>query len=213
MFLIFIFYINTSFDKWFSTEVKEVLKSSLEVNKNYVIESKNKNYHFASLIAKNLQSTSSLKTLPGQLHFFREKYNLDALEYYNSKGERVVSAPKDGPLKNIPEIPLKFKEKTFLKGGEDSMVQSFQKGNLIRVILPIQELDFEKGETGFLLVSSFIPFSLLSKIDHITSAYESLRKTNLLEIPLKSIYLILFILMTLVILLSATWFGLFLLNN
>lgn len=216
MFLIFIFYINTSFDKWFSTEVKEVLKSSLEVNKNYVIESKNKNYHFASLISQSLQNTSSLEDLQNQLNFLRQKYNLDAVEYYSSKGERFLSSPEDGLITNIPEIPLKFREKALLQGGEDSMVQPFQKGNLIRIILAINEPNFEKNprkkeaKKGLLLVSSFVPFSLLSKIDHITSAYESLRKTNLLEVPLKSIYLILFILMTFVILLSAAWFGLFL---
>ena len=210
MFIIFIFYINTSFDKWFSSEMKEVLKSSLEVNKAYVIESKKKNYHFAYLVAKNIKHITSLKDIQNQLDLLRKKYKLDAIEYYSANGTRLVSTPKNGLLlTKLPPISSDFKEKALLQGMENSMVHPFYEGNLIRVIIPLKE-KFLNQSNQALVVSTFIHFSLLSKIDHITSTYENLRKTNLLELPLKSIYLIILILMTLVILLSATWLGLYL---
>jgi two-component system nitrogen regulation sensor histidine kinase NtrY len=63
---------------------------------------------------------------------------------------------------------------------------------------------------GAVVVSSFVPLSLISKMNDITSAYDEFRDVNPLEYPLKSIYLIILGLMTLVILLAATWFGFYL---
>lgn len=57
------------------------------------------------------------------------------------------------------------------------------------------------------MVSTFIPISLISKIDDISAAHEEFRNVNPLEYPIKSIYLVILSLMTLVILLCATWFG------
>ena len=47
-------------------------------------------------------------------------------------------------------------------------------------------------------------------MDDITEAYDDYKDSNVLSYPLKSIYLIILVLMTLVILLGATWFGFYL---
>lgn len=60
---------------------------------------------------------------------------------------------------------------------------------------------------GAIVVSSFVPMSLISKMNDVTSAYDEFRDINPLEYPLKSIYLIILFLLTMVILLAATWFG------
>ena len=48
MFLISVFYINSSFDKWFSVKMGSVLKNSLEVTHEYYSTEKKRNYHFAN---------------------------------------------------------------------------------------------------------------------------------------------------------------------
>ena len=55
MLMIFVFYINSSLDKWFSVKSISVLKNSLEVNQEYIISAKKKNYHFANQVAHNLR--------------------------------------------------------------------------------------------------------------------------------------------------------------
>ena len=59
MFLVSVFYINSSFDKWFSVRMASVLKASLEVNQEYIFSSKKKNYHFANQIAKEIAATGA----------------------------------------------------------------------------------------------------------------------------------------------------------
>lgn len=205
MFLISVFYINSSFDKWFSVRMASVLKNSLEVNQEYVFAAKNRNYHFAKLIAQDLRSRGG-RAEP-VIADARRRYDLDSVEYYPGLfAARVLTVADDDVIPPPPPVSLEFLRKGILQRAESSTIHQFGEGNLVRVIVPIQR----RAERGAIVVSTFIPISLISKIDDISAAYEEFRNLNPLEYPLKSIYLIILSLMTLVILLCATWFGFYL---
>mgnify|MGYP001253917313 CR=1 FL=1 len=207
MFLISVFYINSSFDKWFSVRMASVLKASLEVNQEYIFASKKRNYHFANLIAKGISGATSTALLQRQLEEFRARFNLDSVEYYpNLFGGRVVALSPEESLPEIPPVNLEFLRKGISQRAETSEIHRFGEGNLVRVIVPADR----NGEKGAVVVSSFIPISLVSRMADISSAHEEFRNLNPLQYPLKSIYLIILVLMTLVILLCATWFGFYL---
>jgi len=204
MFLISVFYINSSFDKWFSVKVAAVLKDSLEVTNAYYTTAKRKNYHFAHQVAQRIQSTDP-RQLKKDLSQLIENYRLDAVEYYPSLfGERTFALSKEESIPDIPRLSLEFLQKGITQKSEASLIHHFGEGNLVRVIVPI-ESGRRKG--GAVVVSSFVPMSLISKMDDIAAAYEDFRDINPLEYPIKSIYLIILFLMTLVILFAATWFG------
>ena len=207
MFLVSVFYINSSFDKWFSVRMASVLKNSLEVNQEYIFSAKKKNYHFANQIARAIESTPSGKAFDRQLEQLRAYLSLDSVEYYPSLfGTRRTALTKDETLPEIPPVSLEFLRKGISMRIEASTIQDFGEGNLVRVIVPV----LRGAEKGALVVSSFIPISLISKMDDISAAHEEFRNLNPLQYPLKSIYLIILVLMTLVILLCATWFGFYL---
>ena len=200
MLLISLFYINSSFDKWFSVKMAGVLKDSLEVTNAYYLNAKKRNYHFAHLIADQIQGMprSEIRELIPSL---RSQYSLDVVEYYPAVlEERVLSASQDSGFGEIPQPALEFLQKAFVQKIDASTVHHFGDGNLIRVVTPV-------GQRGVLVVSSFVPLSLINKMDEIASAYDDFRDANPLEYPLKSIYLIILVMMTLVILFGATWFG------
>lgn len=209
MFIVSVFYINSSFDKWFSLRMASVLKSSLEVNQEYIFSARKKNYNFANQIAREVEQSPSAspKTLEGILDRERERFMLDAVEYYPSLfGKRLVSLSKDESVPEIPPVSIEFLKKGVAQRSEASMIHGFGEGNLIRVIVPVTRA----GEKGALVVSAFIPISLVSKMDDISAAHEEFRNLNPLQYPLKSIYLIILVLMTLMILMCATWFGFYL---
>lgn len=204
MFIVSVFYINNSFDKWFSAKMAGVLESSLEVTNAFSLSSKRKNYHFANKIKDRL-NFSNINKLQSQLESLREEYSLDAVEYYpNLFDDRVVSLSKDELIPQIPRVSLKTLKHSIEQKAENSVVHQFEEGNLVRVVVPF------KNQTGAIVVSTFLPLSLLARINDISKAYEDFRDTNPLEYPIKSIYLIILSLMTLVILLGATWFGFYL---
>ena len=223
MFIVSVVYINSSFDKWFSVRMASVLKNALEVNQEYVFSAKKKNYHFASQIAKVIEhdssgglaplmedsarSSSAARSVDKQLEKMREIFSVDSVEYYPGLfGTRRTALSKDETLPEIPAVSLEFLRKGITLRVEASTIQEFGEGNLVRVIVPVMR----GNEKGALVVSSFIPISLISKMDDISAAHLEFQNLNPLQYPLKSIYLIILVLMTLVILLCATWFGFYL---
>ncbi len=206
MFLVSVFYINNSFDKWFSQKMAGVLKSSLEVTNAYYLSAKRKNYHFAERVADELSRTSS-SGWGRRLADLRARYSLDSVEYYPSLfGQRVVSVSPDEALPEIPPLSLELLERGIDDRNEASTIHQFENGNLVRVIYPVGD----SRRQGAVVVSTFIPLSLIAKMDDIAAAYEDFRDVNPLEYPIKSIYLIILVLMTLTIMLGATWFGFYL---
>lgn len=204
MLLISVFYINSSFDKWFNEKISGVLKNALEVTNAYVLTAKKKNYHFANEISAQLQSVSR-KQFPAKIKKLRQQYQLDAVEFYPDLfGERIVDISQSEAVPVIPRASLEFLQKGIAHRHESSTIHHFAEGNLVRVIVPVAKT------SGALVVSSYIPMSLLAKMDDIMVAYEDFRDLNPIEYPIKSIYLIVLVLMTLVILLAATWFGFYL---
>ena len=204
IFLTSVFYINSSFDKWFSVKMAGVLKSSLEVTNAYYFNAKKRNYHFAHQVALEVRNQKSPHQIRAKLRVLRHMYALDALEYYPTLfGQRQIFISDDETIPMIPPVSLEFLQKGIRSQVDSSTIHQFGEGNLVRVIVPVKEGD----DRGAIVVSSFVPLSLISKMNDITSAYDEFRDVNPLEYPLKSIYMIILFLMTLVILLAATWFG------
>lgn len=203
MFAISVFYINSSFDKWFSVKVAGVLRDSLDITNAYYLSTKKKNYHFAHLVAQRVRSApprSTQKILREGL----ESLSLDAVEYYPDLfAPQVMVISEEDKIPSIPRPSLEFLQKGITQGIDASTIHHFGEGNLIRVIVPIRR----GGQKGAIVVSSYIPLSLTSKMDEIAAAYDDFRDLNPLEYPLKSIYLIILVLMTLMILFAGTWFG------
>lgn len=210
MFVISVFYINSSFDKWFSVKMAGVLKSSLEVSNAYYFNAKKRNYHFAHQVAEKIKPLLVFKdrrSLPERLKELRKSFNLDAVEYYADLfADPLLVISDEEQIPPLPPLSLEFLKKGIDAKIEASFIHQFGEGNLVRVIIPVDEtLDL-----GAVVVSSYVPLSLITKMNEITSVYEDFRDVNPLEYPLKSIYSIILFLMTLVILLCATWFGFYL---
>lgn len=204
IFIISVFYINSSFDKWFSVKMVGVLKSSLEVQNFYYFNEKKKNYHFAHEVARHIKNMSDKKAILKKVKTLQQEYLVDAIEFYPGIfGERVLSTLENAQVDEIPKVSLDFLQKGIKNQVESSTIHQFGEGNLVRVIVPVQE-GLEKGAV---VVSSFIPLSLISRMNDVASAYDEFRDINPLEYPLKSIYLIILFLITLVILMAAIWFG------
>lgn len=207
MFIISVFYINSSFDKWFSAKMAGVLKSSIEVTNAYYFNAKKKNYHFAHQIADAVRPLNNPSDIRRKVITLQREFSLDAVEYYPSLfGKRIVVAAEDDTVPVVPAVSLEFLQKGVKMHVEASIIHQFGDGNLVRVIVPVKE----GTDRGAIVVSSFLPLSLISKMNDISTAYDEFRDINPLEYPLKSIYLIILVLMTFVILLAATWFGFYL---
>lgn len=204
MFFVSVIYINSSFDKWFSEKITAVMKSSLEVTTHFYMDTKKRNFYSAHMIAQKLQYAATGSEVQYVLRQQQQIYNLDAVEYYHDVlDERALVMSADHTIPEVPRASIEFLEKGLKQKNEASTVHQYPQGNLIRAMVPI------KGKEAVVIVSTYVPLSLLTKMNNIGSVYEDLKGNNRspIQYPLKSIYIVILILMTLVILFCATWFG------
>ena len=217
LFLISVIYIKSSFDKWFNLQMTGILKKSLELSQYHYFNIKKKNYHFASLVSEKLSSKSrSKKFLSQSLNRFRQEFDLDSIEYYYfgknnlniNKIERIQSH-LDSSFSHPPILSEDVLRKSIYDLSETSIVQPVSEGSWVRVIVPVRRPFYKQSQPqmGVIVVSSFMRLSLLSQLDEVSFAYEEIRSVNPLEFPLKSIYLTMLILMTLIIVFCAIWVG------
>jgi two-component system, NtrC family, nitrogen regulation sensor histidine kinase NtrY len=204
MFVISLFYINASFDRWFSDKMQGVLKSALVIQNEYYSTAKKKNFNAAFVLGKRLEPLKSDVEKNKAIADFRSEQSLDVIEYYpNLQSERFISIVEDSTVPIIPPPNMDILKRVLKDKLEKSEVETLNQGNLIRVFVPL-----ENGK-GIIAVSSFVPISVISKMNDVSIAYEEMRGVNTLEYPLKSIYLIVLILMTLMILFCSVWFGVY----
>ena len=230
LFVISAMYINSSFDKWFSLKIQNTLQASLEITRTYYLNTDHTAMHFAEHLATNIgrrmpypvapqfqDDPSTVKPTPswisGYLDTERELLALDAVEFYqDSMDQRLLSQrPRSAELADsFPRLSLDLLDKAFA-GESFSKIQHVGSGDLIRCLAPVHAGGNDKAPiVGVAVVSSYIPVSLVNKVDEIASVFDDYKDTNPLKYPMKTTYLVILIMITLVIIFVAIWIGLYL---
>lgn len=204
MFVISLFYINSSFDRWFSDKMQSVLKSALVIQNEYYSTAKRKNFNAAFVLGGRLSGVEGRDEKKIIINNFRKEQSLDIIEYYEDlENERILSLVDDTTVPIIPPPKMEDLRRVINERIEKSSIETLSQGNLVRVLTPLAD------EKGVIAVSSFIPVSVISKMNDVSLAYEEMKGSNPLEYPIKSIYVIVLILMTLMILFCSVWFGVY----
>jgi len=206
VFIISVFYLNSSFEKWFSQRMLSVLRNASEVIDTFIANEKKRGYEYSRLVAQDIIKMSN-KPSTLQLDKFRKRYRLDAVEYYdNLVSRRLVSQDEELSSELIPTLNREFLKKAISNYDEASTIQIFGDYNLLQIMVPVRK----NGHTGAVVVTKFLNLTASSKFDDIVGAYQEFHNNSLVEYPLRSIYFIMLIVMTLVILFAAVWFGFYL---
>ncbi len=225
LFVISALYINSSFDKWFSLKIQNTLQASLEITQSYYRNTDQTAMHFAEYLAvgigKRLKARSFEESaypapmppwMSDYLEGQRELLALDSVEFYTDPmDDRLLSQrfPAQEGVRTYPRLSLDLLHKAF--GGERvSVIQHIGSGDLIRCLVPVRAASQEKGAViGAIAVNAYIPVNLVNKVDEIASVFDDYKYTNPLRYPLKTTYLVILIMITLVIMFVAIWIGLY----
>lgn len=199
-----LFYLNSSFDKWFSQRMIGIMKNASEVIDSLIEQEKVKGYSSAEFVAQelnNLKITANKKNLlQDKLNKIQNNYKIDAIEFFPSLlGERYLSQDSKLLETPLPRPHFDFLQKGFLHKSKASYIQVFSNAHLIRMMVPAKE--------GVVVVSKILNLPPGAKFDDILGAYQEFRSNTLIESPLKSIFFTMQIVMSLVILFAAVWFG------
>jgi len=231
LFLISAIYINSSFERWFSMKIQNTLEASLEITDAYYKNASETAAHFsghiASLLARRLE-----KELPGEvsaetgmnaarllgappawvgsfLADQRELLVLESVEFYHDPlDERIhrVRQEQGGVESEFPPLAFQTLKKMF-SGEPLSFLQQVSTGDVIRSGHPVR---IGGRVEGVVIVSAFLSRTLQNKVGEIANVVDDYRDINPLKYPMKSTFLVILILMTLVIIFVAIWIGLYL---
>jgi two-component system nitrogen regulation sensor histidine kinase NtrY len=204
--------IDRSVERWFSTDVETISRDARSVVDMYYEEQKKRGERFASDIAAEMSRGGVLESgRRDLLRVMEEKLrvrHLDLLALYQMGAEPLTVANPRIPLSDLKPIPEEV-----LRDGLGGRTFSWQdplgSGQLIRSGVPIRTDDRDRI-VGVAVAGTFVGKDASSMTTGIARSVDNYRQLRLQKSNIKRVYVLGFLLITLLILFSATWVGLYL---
>lgn len=205
-------FISTSIDNWFNRQVESALDESLEVALTYYRNSEATALYFADQLANRIKKDKLLND--ENLHQLRilikekqEEYNLGIVEVFSATQEELVRVAN--PKLPIIEITTASSDpvKEGLQGSRFTEITPVGKADLIRGIVPIHSNWDAADIVGVVVVNHYVPYSLINKMKEISSSVEQYKTTKLVKTQIQQSYVVVLLLIALIIIFLATWFG------
>lgn len=203
MFLVSVFYINNSFDRWFANRTEQTLKDASSLAEQYVSEVRAGSFYIGKSVSAKLQGTTA--NIPTVLAESMRVHGVDALEFYRlSDFKKFENIFQDKMGFYLPPINWKDIKKYVEAGKIRSVSRKTEQGEWLSSIVTLPE------QQAVLVVSRILPFTLLNTIESIATSRSEFQTSKDFKFPLKSMYLFILVTMTLVILAFGGWFSLYL---
>lgn len=192
--------ISSTMNKWFSLQIEKTLEESLNVAQSYYQSSSDNVLYFASTIAKGGLPEDADRTAAQK----QREYNLDAIWYFSPGGKESGSyISKKVPNGVIPKPDRDVVIKSIK--GSHYIIYTLSRGEIIRGFSPIYGQDSKLA--GFVVIDHYIPNGLVSKMREISTSFEEFKQYQIFRTPIKLSYFLLFVMVALLIIFSATWFS------
>lgn len=205
-------FITNSIDNWFSSEIESSLTESLAVAQTYYKNSAENALYYADQLATRIQNDkllneSELDNLRQLISDKQKEYNLGIVEVFSSTHEELVRVSN-------PNVPLaEFTNPSSdaihdaLQGERFTRITPTGKADLIRGVVPIMSNWNPNDIVGVVVVNYHVPYSLVSKMQEISSSYQQYKEAQQLKGKIKQGYIAILLLIALMIIFLATWFG------
>ena len=211
LFLIAESFVTRSVDKWFDSQIVNALKGSLDISSTYYQNSANNALFFARQLSQRIgdEELFEPKKFDGLKRLVEEKqreYNLGTVEIYKPDGTALVKAFNDQVPTGVTVSPQADFLNSALRGLEVARTQPLGEGDVLRGAVPVY--GDGKRIIGVVVVDYFVPKSISKKAQQISRSYEEHKHLAILKDPVKQTYMLTLLLITLVMIFAATWFGL-----
>jgi two-component system nitrogen regulation sensor histidine kinase NtrY len=205
-------FITNSIENWFNSQIETSLQESLEVAQTYYKNSAANALYYAEQLARiakenKLLNQENLPALRELIKLKQQEYNLGIVEVFSSTLEELVRAAN-------PQVPIaEFTDpgsdniREALQGNRFTRITPIGRADLIRGIVPIYSNWNPNDVVGVMVVNYYVPYSLVNKMKEISTSFEQYKETKLLKKKIKKGYVIVLLLIALVIIFLATWFG------
>ena len=204
--------VSTSMDYWFNTNVEESLESSLKLAQELFQETENRAANMGRQVGLLLENVDiRLSDNKNLQQLFNSTLALvptgapDALVLIDSslhvraaaKGERLAAVP-------LPDIPTEALRHSVSSGEPEVITRQVSAGELVQAIIPVQMKDRSRA---FLITSLLIPATKLTLMQSVSQGITGYKQLILLKAPIKLSLILMLLIITLLIVFGAIWFG------
>jgi len=209
-------FINKSIEGWFKPQVERPLDQALSVAQTYYANLEKTALRHALHLGRVIDREGLLaeprrEALAAFLAEQQEQLGVSAVTVFGPGGQEVAHV-KDPVLGDLPTRDVNESQlRRGREGHEVTTVRELESGDLIEAVTPIWTGEGgERRVAGVIVVGTHVTERLEAKVRGISQAFREYKQLKLLKTPIKGIYVLLFLLMTLIVVFSFTWFGLYL---
>ncbi len=212
LFFVALQFVSTSMDYWFNANVENSLQESLELAQNQLRNTEERASQLSGEIRSRIEARpfdnntdATAKELESILSF-QARYGADSLILTTQDGRYVITAESQ-KLKGmkLPNIPLNLIRGLEEQKPSENIIQETLHGDLVRNVA----LTFigEEKLRATLITTFLVDKEQLAKMQNITQGIEDYRQLKYLKEPFKFWLLIILLIVTVLIIFAAIWFG------
>lgn len=216
LFFVSLQFVSTSMDYWFNSNIEISLQNSLDLAKSYFNETEKEVGSLGNTVEKEITHLHRNPREPAKLQntlttLLTSHDTRNALSFSLITDQRNKTFTTSSPLlssKKIPPIPQRILDNVAKNQQPEIVTQESSAGDLVR---RVNLLVFEEDPSNeiFLVTTLLIKKEQLERLNFISKGIEDYRQLKYLKKPFKFWLLIVLLIVTLLIIFSAIWFGLY----
>ena len=208
-------FLHADINSWFNPEYEQILNDSLEIAKTYYLNSANNASHYARVLAEQISAKGLLAPdkrddLKAFINKRQQEYNLGTIEVFSADRKLLlidISPKTPTGIGASPDSPIISQT---LKGQALTRTDRLGNADVVRGSAPIYVSSETDNVLGAVLVDYYLPQSLATRATNISRVSEDYFQLRILRQPIMNSYLLTLVLIGLVVVTLASWFGIFL---
>jgi two-component system nitrogen regulation sensor histidine kinase NtrY len=206
-------FINKSIEGWFKPQVERPLDQALAVAQTYYQNLQSTALRHAQHLARVIDGEGLLDewqrdALAAYVAQQQDHLGMSTVTVFDADGRELAHAGDPG----LGELATRDVNETQLRlslGGQGvTTVRELTTGDLVEAISPIFAAGAGRRVQGAVVVGTHVSERLEARVRAIEQSFREYKQLKLVKNPIKGIYILVFLLLTLIIVFSFTWFGL-----
>ncbi|MEA3421285.1 MAG: HAMP domain-containing protein, partial [Acidobacteriota bacterium] len=198
--------INRNIEQWFKTPIDKILNDTKGLADGFYLNTEEITLHYAKQLGKGIQKQKLIyiEQRAPLMEFVKDKlteYKLDEIGIYLNDEELFSYLNPDLPLRDYHALKENIVKRAQL-GEEFSTIEPMGTGEMIRRGL---SFNIQDKDNLLIVTGKYLPQNYAQKINNITAYVQRYRQIKIQKNPVKSLYLMTLIFITLLIIFAASW--------
>jgi two-component system nitrogen regulation sensor histidine kinase NtrY len=213
--------IRTSVGRWFNAPMDEILSSANDIAADYYAERQGVVADHAARIARILSAedlaAADVSALRAAIASEVDGRRVQVVQVYRVEPDAQPAVPVPLFDASAPQVPTPYSRaavdrlaaQVVAGSDETSAVETFgSSGDLLHAAALVRTPDGDIA--GVVVATDYLPGDIGMRSRRMTQAFENYNQLRVFSRPLTGVYLLFFLMVTLMILVGATWMGLYL---